>query len=84
MHILHFAGPSSPSEAEKHFSRNVTQPLNLVINFYTSNHPGENDATNDANLKGGVYPEVKVSKRDFRQINCHFNGSIYENGETVN
>ena len=76
--------PSPQSETAKHFSRNVTQPLNLVINFYTSDHQAENEAKSEGNLQGGVYPEVKMSRREFRQSKCHFNGSIYDNGETVN
>ncbi len=63
--------------AAQHFTRNVTQPLNLVINFYSAGHKDGEET------KGGVYPEIKIPKRDIRPMKCHFNGSIYDNGEMV-
>ena len=65
-------------DGAQHFTRNVSQPLNLVINFYSANHKAEN-----AESKGGVYPEVQIPKREIRPSKCHFKGSIYENGEEV-
>ena len=84
---LHFfQSDSSSAETSQHFSRNVTQPLNLVIKFYTSSHRSSSAVESDdsAMLKGGVYPpDVKIPKREIQPNKCHFNGSIYDNGEMV-
>lgn len=68
---------TNSSEVSESSLRNSTQPLNLVMNFFsTQEAQGEEPGQKSPSMGGltGVYPEINT---------CHHNGAVYESGQMV-